>query len=267
MLKNVLRFFFLLQITFTTLPSSLEGAKDKSKPKFIFHKRPFADCMWGIKFLKRPDYSVHHAVSRRGHNEVTRFFEMEAALCNGINGPIPTFSERRQEILKGRKSIVSLGEGNSDFIKELIDKATKPELIHAVDIIYEDIDAIPGGKDGMDPALRKFIKEHPTNYHGQPIQEFSITHQDGRPLMFDEMVSSYSLGFLILRQGPDILPALIANHLNQGGTLRIVGGFDADSWDRLKPFLMRWRSEGLISNYSDLDQLEEKNRNQLTIVR
>lgn len=153
--------------------------------------------------------------------------------------PLPKFSLRRA--LAGESKILSLGEGDSDFIKTLIDHRRDQGLsineittFHAVDLQFQHIS-----------AFYRFA------FHEQAFQHLDIRNQKGERIQFDEIISSWSLSFVLNESDPIERAHLldkIMDHLAPGGVVRI--------WPppvRVKSDLQKWirkmSQEGEIVNW------------------
>lgn len=178
---------------------------------------------------------------------------------NGINGKMKLFDSNIISITKGEKSLLSLGEGKSNFIKMLIEQAQfKRQIdtidnIQAVDIIFDQ----PANHFSRNNPTFKFIMENRANYHGSTFQKLSQLSHIGGVDKFDEIISSWSLNFVLDEQPETIIP-IIENFLKKGGYLRI---FPIDSEtvykNKLLPILNSLLDKEIISNFTKMTDQDQ----------
>jgi hypothetical protein len=196
--------------------------------------------------------NVHSIVTPRS------FAKIEHALMNaaekGVRGPIQRIAI--EDVVQGRRTLLSLGEGASDFVRKLTEASSRRTNIHALDAIYNDVHGNINDEEmrGYDPdfngpALKSFILDHPFNYHAGYFADFSIRDDRGHELLFDEILSSHALAY-VLELDADLLPEIIEKHLAAGGYLRILGMYDS-VWSKIKPVVQSLLQAGTIANCTD----------------
>lgn len=150
--------------------------------------------------------------------------------------PLPKFNV--EDVLSGRRNLLSLGEGEGGFVSTLINERAKRgvdlaaiENIHAVDVAYNSAN-----------SDSRF-------YHGSLLQKIDIRDRAGRKILFDEIVSSWSLNFVLSRQSAaqqaEMLGAILQN-LKPGGTLRFWPGVKESEPGEIARIL---EEKGLIKNW------------------
>jgi len=112
--------------------------------------------------------------------------------------------------LSSNQSVLSLGEGESNFIDSLL-VANPQGLYHAVDA-------------QRSAGFNLYKSKWPLNYHNAYFQNLNIKSTNGLRLGFDEIISSWSLDFVV--RGTLIFKStkvvkLALEHLNLGGVLRV----------------------------------------------
>jgi hypothetical protein len=203
---------------------------------------------------------IHGAVTnapnssyRYDFEEINRYFR------NGIAGTLPSFDT--SSIIKGEKSLLSLGEGESQFVLTLLrarrrwSHQTQLPTIMAVDAAY-----IPGIKNKIDISteinpMKFFGTEFGGNYKGFLYQNLDIRDANGNTVHFDYIISRNSLSFVLsgtprLQEAKEILDKVV-DHLNPGGLL-ILMPLSMKDRQKLEPLLVDLRTRGIIQNYSTI---------------
>lgn len=195
-------------------------------------------------------------LERGGYVTTERSFRTISMIFNnastsGINGNFPPF--KVEDFITGDRSILSMGEGGSNFIKILLKKAARKRgrysyisNIHAVDVAYQNpTKFIPSS------SVVKFIKEHPHNYHAASFENLDLRWGDGKLVQFDEIISSFSL-YLTVYNNPRLIEMLILLHLKPMGVMRLYP-FGNSNYAVIKPTLEKMYKNNLISNYSAME--------------
>jgi hypothetical protein len=103
------------------------------------------------------------------------------------------------------------------------------------------------------------LEENPSNYHAAEFLELDLRGADGRRLVFDEIVSSWSLRFVIKSETDEANLAILRRalaHLKPGGVLRIFPVSEIAS--RLQRYSAILLSSGEISNHTDLESARQE---------
>ncbi len=213
--------------------------------------------------FKKPDHArlVWDVMGTRSYDQYWSLgFQYLNKALNGNHGhSMPFYDE--SSIIKGRKTVLSLGESASNYIATLLALRQKVlgvdikiENIHAVDIIYENPWIWI-----KDKRIRRKILKHlytyPHNYHAHYFQNIELLDNQHGKMKFDEIISFYALDYVLATMNPNIdiqtrLETLshILSYLKPGGVLRING-------DRpLKNLVPMLYDFGGILDYSDPGQ-------------
>ncbi len=164
----------------------------------------------------------------------------------------------KESILSGHRSVLSLGEGESDYIGTILLERSRRDLplqdVHAVDLAYgghpEKIDRyfLKRRPQGFKSAK---LKEFPGNYHGQRFEDLDIRGADGLTRKFDEIISSHSLSYVLAKSAPPIQRRIlekIALHAQKGGVLRSVSDLGQFT-EELRLTLEALKLRGVIRDY------------------
>jgi hypothetical protein len=181
----------------------------------------------------------------------------------GVKGPIEPFPDF-SEFISGRKNIVDLGSGESDFIPTLLDKCVAAggmcSGLHAVDQSYSKIKAqVQDAPHFFTRGVTSSIARYPANFHGQLFQELDI-RVEGERVLFDQAVSSSSLIYVLKAAALpecEIIFSRILDHMARRGHLRFWKDGHGDLpavFQKIEPYLNRLLSAGEISNYSTLSE-------------
>ncbi len=172
----------------------------------------------------------------------------------GIAGPLESFP--LDDVLAGRKSVLNLGEGNSDFTATILAHRAKlvaqPDMgVHAVDQAY--IHAFDPKESSLSDFQILNLMRFPNNYHGQVFQNLQIRDDHGRVLFFDEAVSAFSLNFVLAKAKSNeervkILRSILKT-LKPAGYLRFWPYFNEDD-KVLRPLLAELFDSKEIANFS-----------------
>lgn len=218
---------------------------------------------------------VHNFVTHRSYRE----YKLELAWSNqlrGNYGPFPRYAEKN--IIDGKKSLLSLGEGDGQYIATLLKRrkkimAGKPRKIgniHALDAAYHpderiyiagDVTPFPGQPENprtqpqqsfTNPITfnKANIEKFPSNYHGALFQEMNLVSKGAGRLLFDEIISGWSLS-VVLGHGekPESLLNRVLEHLKPHGVLRLWG-VNRHTMNRLMPLLEKFHAERKIKNHN-----------------
>jgi len=196
---------------------------------------------------------VHPCVSTRPGTKVTRQLETLNALLRSdpAHRGFPLYDEK--PIIKGQRSILSLGEGRSTFIARLLQKragavGARPALpsILAYDVAYDA--ALAREYDVRFVRPRPKLSDH---YVAGLFQDLDLRDPKGQRLQFDTIVSSWSLAYVVnnadVVQGRQILDRVI-DHLKPGGALYLPGDWGL-SERKMGPVLRELRETGRIRAY------------------
>lgn len=229
-------------------------------------------------------------VTPRLTEEISRDLRVanKAETLQGTSGNLPKFNSAA--ILKGKKTLLSLGEGASNFIYSILNfqfKNRLPLQAYAADMVYKDLQAFYDDavifeiKDFR--KIQRFQKKFPNHYIGAYFQDMQIRDKNGEPLLFNEIVSSNSVVYLLARfnkiQTPtaqeiaqarvndkQLLTAIVQN-LKPGGVFRLwpyLPGLTNGHirWAYIKDLLDELQSEGVIHNHNVTakNQAEEESK-------
>lgn len=221
-------------------------------------------------------------LSDRDRNEVYRiatgrpFWRVLSALTalnqngdlEGVNGAIRPFHLDR--ISSGEQSLLSLGEGGSDFIYRNLLLRSRRKLptddLHAVDLLFSDPIAVNEAEHlalNVFPILMRMAR-FPANYHGALLQDLDLRKSQGEQREFDEIISSHSFTYILAGQVHirDIRYARIHDlklfkniirHLKRGGVFRawpVLTTADFPIHLYIKSLLDELLSEGWIRNHN-----------------
>lgn len=201
-----------------------------------------------------PTSYTWHIVTDRGFKYYRDSLEATNQILQGISGqPIPAFD--LTTIINGQKSVLSLGEGQSNFILELL-KQNEPKVQNEAIVARPtavDIDYVRKTSKALARVPLKFRPQ----YVGQYFQKLDIRTADGKRVQFDEMVSAWSLTFLVEHMvgklndldGAVQMMKTILDHIKPGGVLRI---WPADA-KYFVPVILQLKAEGLVSESMFVD--------------
>ncbi len=226
---------------------------------------------------------LHKAITHRGFSELTqRLNELNnRQTLSGVKGPLPSFE--MSKFTDGHGRLLSLGEGVSDFVFQILskrrDNRLPPDGVVADDILYSDPNRYMSEfatSVGLSPGeasakvrellhmLQLMMSAFPDNYFGVPFQDLtSARFIDSSEQKFDEIVSSHSFN-RVLAAGDLSKPeqrnrdlALLKQTiglLSDGGVFRIIPGFstkyELERWHYAKSLLDQLMSEGYIRNHN-----------------
>lgn len=219
---------------------------------------------------------VHDYVSARTGSFVKQVFTQIVPAAEARRyptpAPFPVFDITSVE--RGETSLLSLGEGNSDFLHQFILERQKAGLptddLKSVDFAYINPVAQTSFMwgDGLDAPTLQRLADYPANYVGQSYQQMNLRNPDGSRKRFKEIVSMSSLNFVLGRyetEFPDPkkrekeIEALMRNildHLENGGNLRIANGGmgsgvepNGGSGPTILKVLKRLKNEAIIKNF------------------
>jgi len=157
---------------------------------------------------------IRHAITRLNRNLRTP------------KGRIPAYQERL--FISGKRKLLSLGEGDARYIRSLLEERSnklgpgKPITnLHAVDRVYGLVRRYHFRYEYVLDNLRAF----PDNYHFGYFQNMRISGPNGNRILFDDVISIYSLS-IVMDSAPEreiekILLNILA-HMKKGGVLRSV---------------------------------------------
>lgn len=189
-------------------------------------------------YLKLRNVFIHDIVTERSHALLTT--------------ESPVLSAIYQDIIKNERSVLSLGEGNSDFLLSAIEarknKGLRTDNMVAVDYAYPKHNLETGRISDLRRAsfkvddghyvqeTTKLVEEYPKNYlHGR-FDSLDLKDNEGRRRQFETVYSSYSLNFVLrqltLEQQVDILERIL-DHVTPGGTLIIYPFYDLNESAKL----------------------------------
>lgn len=208
-----------------------------------------ANALTGIQLSL--DGPIWKHVSIRTYSEISQDIEKLNQQAESL--PLPERQIRNlnlSEVVQGKKSLLVLGEGGSNFTGFLIDQFvkihdnTREPQIHAVDLAYQEANA---------HEIQPYLARYRQNYHAQNFQKMDLRAKDGTQLLFDEIVAPYSLGFLIGEvPGDKLEPMLdrIVSSLASNGVLRIWWAFDSGPHiDEFRSLLSKIQKSGKISGF------------------
>src|SRR5262245_24897894 len=119
-----------------------------------------------------PGPAVHDVITSRDHADLAfRLAEINERLAADNASAIPFYDD--VAVGDGRKSLLSLGEGGSDFVGVLLDRrrlilgSGGTDGVHAVDQAYM---ARPRFSDAGVEKNKAYRERYPRNYHGQLFQ-------------------------------------------------------------------------------------------------
>jgi hypothetical protein len=162
---------------------------------------------------------------------------------------LPAFDEG--SFVDGRRSLLSLGEGKSHFIGSLLERREKQIAVDggarlnilAVDVYYRSFTAF------IERIVRRGSPQsrYSTNYRSSRFQDRDLRDENGQHMLFDEIISSWSMNFIVERTNGIELQALYRAlaHLKPGGVIR-VWPITNSVWE---PIIERLYAEGLISDH------------------
>jgi hypothetical protein len=155
--------------------------------------------------------------------------------------------------------------------------------IHAVDISYPEHDlhgkitdrraadrGNQAGLDKYDALMVPIIRKYPKNYHSQLFQNLDIRDEHGEKILFNHIISSYSLGEVLeLDDIPEeiriaMIDRVIA-HLAPSGLLMFFPSTlspESPFGEKYYHHLEELRKSGVIHDYS----IHDKNSDQLVLV-
>lgn len=204
----------------------------------------------------------HATTTRRPSEDVIR----NAGTYDDLWSDVPPFDH--EAILRGTRSVVSLGEGGSDFIETILGYRRRSGLpaggVHAVDIAYSDPALLahftrhhPEAEEIRENVQRR-LQAFPDRYHGQSFESLDIRDERGRRVRFDELVSSHALLYVLWKSEPAVQDAILqrmAEHAKPGARLRMWG------WETPDPLaLQRLKASRLVRD------CRVENRRGLTVV-
>ncbi|MGE3975612.1 MAG: hypothetical protein AB7F59_13885 [Bdellovibrionales bacterium] len=182
---------------------------------------------------------------------------------------IPEF--HLKDVLEGRKSLLSLGEGMSDFIREILfhsevlqKKEVTPEF--AVDAVAVDISYLQ--PESQSYFIGKLPNRMQSRYVGQAFQELDLKTADGKRAQFDEVFSSWSLIFVLEkmmevdREAALQIMIRIFDHIKSGGVLRV---FPINTSDVLL-LVKQLESLGLVDQIFISNMKHPKNRRHFDFI-
>ncbi len=239
------------------------------------HARPQCEALFGMTASSKPNgsrsfdqFTVHTFTTHRSYEELLLPFEFRA---QGVIGVVPGL--KVDDVISGRKSLLSLGEGYAGFVSGLIERARKLRgteaipNIHAADLRYfnplqnpfpsynlrlstEELEARREQDKAINDRLAALVSAYPNNYHGATFQELNLVGPDGIRMQFDEIVSSNAVDFVLGRTDQNETKLIITNilkHLKPGGTARIDSIVTNPHLEILLNDLM---TAGVIEDYS-----------------
>lgn len=120
-------------------------------------------------------------------------------------------------------SLVSLGEGNSNYIQSLLEAHPEGDY-HAVDILQGI---------SIDDNFQINLLRYPNNYHRSSFQRMNLQREDGTKRSFDFALSSFSLRYVIEEaeetEAAHVLQNILS-HIKVGGVLIAFPITDLESW-------------------------------------
>ena len=144
--------------------------------------------------------TVWNSITSRGH----KFYE-------SVLNQFPKSEQSHSKVL-------SLGEGQSDFIATRL-KESPNGVFHAVDAQLND--------------SFSYSKEWPSNYHKAYFQDFRIIDSNKKTIRFNEVVSSFSLNYVVDNSSYGEARMLMNNilkHMEAGATLKIWPKPTSEHW-------------------------------------
>jgi len=203
--------------------------------------------------LKRP--SVWEVVSGWDYSLTSWSYHQTNSL-EGRNGAFPIYDENA--IVQGKRTVMSLGEGDANYISTLIDRKVvaggSSEGLHAVDLQY-----LEPKSSVLKNNYAMVTGRYRSQYHGGFYQNMDIRQKDGGRLQVDEMVSTYSLTFVLQQAGKAEQRTILLNllaHLKPGGVIRSTGmqrlRGEGTGAAAVNETFVELYNEGLISNYTPL---------------
>jgi hypothetical protein len=162
---------------------------------------------------------------------------------------IPQFFS--EPIFEGTRSLLSLGEGESTFISDMLEQQSKLQEGSPLANIY--------AVDGTFSEKVRASKYFAGHYREELFQNLAVLDKDGKPIKFDDIVSSNAFTY-VLGQSSDAeklhLLEKLSENLRPGGVFR--------GWGKAWPNLGKWlqihlpelKARGLFSSY----EFERKGR-------
>lgn len=216
---------------------------------------------------------IHARVTDRSHAGIFGGYDdmlQSSNLVRGKNGAFPSFD--REAVIRGERSVLSQGEGESDFIERLLLESEARERkkrfgrrrrtfenICAVDAAYGVSEQVYEAQGAPLPVrdpivrLRPAMKRFPGNFRAATFQEMELRAEDGSLLQFDDVVSSWSFLFVLAKSPGDAERMLrrVLLHLKPGGTFRAWPAEETPGAAAiLAPILEKLEREGLIRNHN-----------------
>jgi hypothetical protein len=166
-----------------------------------------------------------------------------------------------QELINNdNMSVLSLGEGGAMFIYDLLKNreniGASTKNIFAVDVVYRKRGKLSylNSSREVDSTKTKerissFLSEYPRKYLSKDINNLKILAGSGEKQLFDEIISSNGLNYVLDASFPDQRRFIIENllsHLKKGGYIRSTPRFNDSIIDTILNQLV---DEGVITMY------------------
>lgn len=246
---------------------------------------------------------IHHKITGRSMASVLRLFDR--GVVNTVRGmevdPLRQLLRAMDGAVEGRTSLLSLGEGRSSFVYQLLGERKyfltlsqqdddKIENIHAVDVSYPRhagrsiIDrrrpelAPVADLDRYDVQMLPIVEQYPLNYHSQLFQHLDIRDSSGQPMKFSMIVSTFALSYVLLADSPSsemrhVLERVLT-HLAVGGVVLMTPvpqlGAPADLRSRIAVYnavMDDLQSKGTISDFNRITLDFRAKKTPLVIIK
>jgi hypothetical protein len=148
---------------------------------------------------------VHGVITKRSEGHVLNALDTFDASVRPLKSRSPFWEPYSTEAIKnGDRSLLSLGEGESDFLAKTIryrhNKGLSYQNLHAVDAAYfthiAEIDPDFAAKHPYGFRAAE-LRNYPNHYHGQRFDELNLKDSSGRPMLFKEIISGNSLSYVL----------------------------------------------------------------------
>jgi hypothetical protein len=245
---------------------------------------------------------IHSKITGRSVPSILQQFDRGTVDTVGgaVVDPLRQLLSVMEGAVEGSASVLSLGEGRSSFIYQLLGErkyfltlsgqdADDLGNIHAVDVSYPAYDGrsvidtrppdsgVVAGLDRYDSQMLPVIRQYPSNYHSQLFQQLDIRDSSGQPMQFSAIVSTFALSYVLLASSPpdEMRPLLerVLTHLAPGGMILMTPVpqlTPADQAARITAYneiMDDLRTQGAIADYNRLTSVSRGKRTPLVVIK
>lgn len=247
---------------------------------YLYANKGVASC---DTTLWKKNEIIHSVVTGRQAPQIWGLIEKynESRYRTGVHGIIPPIN--LLGVLEGTETLLSLGEGRSTFVLNLLNRLRKKSVnvsgVQAVDVIYKAVGRYRTLEDWEEKDFQSLVmagfskltwleyvlKAFPNNFHQSTFLELDL-RVETKQLQFDQIISSNALSYILARKLDDqSLQTTMLNdiavlknvlrHLRSGGSLLIwpvleISNASISRFLHLQRILNQLIVEGVIRNHN-----------------